>query len=91
VNELETAPWAGESANSGNSEFKIIRNAKLPGKKPTSQYPFDELQINDAFEVMTDKPDSKRSAIHYAVKRVAPDIKITIRVIEGGLHVQRIA
>ncbi len=78
-----------------DEEFPIIKNAELPRRlspHARSKYPFEELvDVNDAFVVKTDKPKYTRSSIYAARGRVAPDMKVTVRTVEGGLHVQRIA
>ena len=86
----EKEPVTGVTGTSKSDDFKIIKNAELPGRKPVSKYPFEKMtDVDDAFVVNTDSPQYTRSSIYSAQRRVAPDIKITIRTIEGGIHVQR--
>lgn len=97
MNEAETEsggwneePVTGVVSAPKPDDFKIIKNAELPGRKPVSKYPFEKMtDVDDAFVVMTKNPQFTRSSIYSAQRRVAPDIKITIRTIDGGIHVQR--
>ncbi len=90
--EKETGGWENEPVTdvSKSDGFVIIKNAELPGRKPVSKYPFEKMtDVDDAFVVHTENPQYTRSSIYSAQRRVAPDIKITIRTVEGGIHVQR--
>ena len=87
----ENEPVTGVTGVTKSDDFAIIKNAELPGRKPVSKYPFEKMtDVDDAFVVKTGSPQHTRSSIYTAQRRVAPDIKITIRTIEGGIHVQRI-
>lgn len=79
------------ATTASDDNFTIIKNAELPGRKPVSKYPFAQMtDVDDAFVVKTKKPQYTRSSIYSAQRRVAPGIKITIRTIDEGVHVQRI-
>ena len=92
-NEDEKEVSVDVSTEVGNSldEFPIIKNATMPGPQPKSKYPFEKMvSVDDAFIVKTDNPKFARPGIYSAQKRIAPDIRISTRTVEGGIHVQRV-
>ncbi len=72
-----------------DNEFEIIRNAEPPKKAPFTKYPFNALEVGDAFFAPSENPAFKRSAIYSAAKRVAPDKKFSIFTVDGGVQVHR--
>ena len=71
------------------SEFVIEKNVPIPLGHAAAKYPLREMEIGDSFFVPGIGKASDFSASYMAGKRLGR--KFTIRAVEGGIRVWRIA
>lgn len=74
-----------------STQFKIEKGIPVPAKGTgrASMYPWDDMEIGDSFFVK----GKKSSALSATTKRIAKTrgFKFTVRQLEGGVRVWRIA
>ena len=66
----------------------IEKNIPMPARTRTSKYPFDKLTVGDSFFVQA-KKGTLAAAANSAAKRLG--WKFSVRVVEGGVRVWRVA
>ena len=69
--------------------FTIEKNVPMPKTSRVSKYPFDKLEVGDSFLVAGGKKGTVAAAANAAAKRL--ERKFTVRVVEDGVRVWRIA
>jgi len=64
--------------------MKIIKNAPKQGRKP--KYPFDKMDIGDAFDIVGDEAPKQSASIYTSAKKRG--YSVSIKLLPDGYRVQ---
>ncbi len=82
-----------------NIKFKIEKGIIPPRRSrgPLSEYPLDEMEVNDSFKVNVEKEETSKAvvgrigaAISYYRRKINPNKKFTCRTIDNYVRCWRI-